>query len=48
MQFKKGIGASPLMAEVDHPSLVFIDFDIPAFAPGLNRVQHMLEFPNCI
>jgi hypothetical protein len=26
------------MGEVDRPSLVFIDFDIPAFVPGHHRV----------
>jgi hypothetical protein len=31
------------MSEVDLPSLVFIDFNIPAITPGRHRVQ-----PNCL
>jgi hypothetical protein len=45
---KKALGRSPMMGEVDRPSLVFIDFDIPAFAPGHHRDYPALEFPNYI
>jgi hypothetical protein len=34
----KRLGRYPLMREVGPLSLVFIDFNIPAFAPGQHRV----------
>jgi hypothetical protein len=38
IQCKKRLGRYPLMGEVDRPSLVFIDPNIPALAPGHHRV----------
>jgi hypothetical protein len=37
-QCKKRPGRCPLMGEVDRPSLVFVNFNIPAYAPGHHRV----------
>jgi hypothetical protein len=34
------------MGEVDHPTLVFIDLNIPALATGHQSVQAALEFLN--
>jgi hypothetical protein len=31
------------MSEVDRPSLVFIDFNIPAFTPGHYRAEPTLD-----
>jgi hypothetical protein len=36
------------MGEVDHPSLVFIDLNIPALTPGHQSGQAALELPNYV
>jgi hypothetical protein len=36
------------MGEVDRPSLVFIDLNIPALTPGHQSVQAALEIPNYV
>jgi hypothetical protein len=43
IQLKKRIRRSISISEVDHPSLGFIDFNIPAFTPGRHRVQPTLD-----
>jgi hypothetical protein len=43
IQLKKRIRRSISMSEVDRPSLVFIDFNIPAFTPGCHRVESTLD-----
>jgi hypothetical protein len=36
------------MGEVDRPSLVFIDLNIPALTPGHQSVQAALDLPNYV
>jgi hypothetical protein len=40
---KSGIRRSISMSEIDRLSLVFIDFNIPAFTPGRHRVEPTLD-----
>jgi hypothetical protein len=44
IQCKKRLRWSNLIQEVDCPSLVFIDFNVPTLTPGHHWVQAMLEF----
>jgi hypothetical protein len=38
----------PSDGRIDRPSLVFIDLNIPALAPGHQSVQAALELPNYV
>jgi hypothetical protein len=48
IQYKKRLGRCPLMGEVDRPSLVLIDLNIPELTPGHQSVQAALELPNYV
>jgi hypothetical protein len=48
IQYKKRLRRCPLMGELDRPSLVFIDLNIPALASGHQSVQAALELPDYV
>jgi hypothetical protein len=44
VQCKMSLRGPKSMREVDGPSFIFIDFNVPALTPRLNRIQITLRF----